>query len=178
MIESINVKIVKGIPTSSREDSEESDDEEEKGSKRIKMEEQPDEDEEQLKEDKELNQPTVEQEEQKGHPSPKNWYQKNHPSNHIIADKDAGIGTRRRQSGRNEQVHFSLLSTTEPGTFAEASKDEQWVKAMEEELDQIKKNETWELVPRPHNKNVIGTKWVFRNKIVRWNNSRIVIISP
>jgi hypothetical protein len=30
---------------------------------------------------------------------------------------------------------------------------------MDEELDQIEKNNTWELVPRPKNKNVIGTKW-------------------
>jgi hypothetical protein len=29
---------------------------------------------------------------------------------------------------------------------------------MDEELDQIEKNDTWELVPRPKNKNVIGTK--------------------
>ena len=36
---------------------------------------------------------------------------------------------------------------------------------MEEELSQIKKNETWELVPRPKDRNVIGTKWVFGNKI-------------
>ena len=36
---------------------------------------------------------------------------------------------------------------------------------MEEELDQIDKNETWELVPRQRNKNVIDTKWVFRNKM-------------
>jgi hypothetical protein len=32
-------------------------------------------------------------------------------------------------------------------------------------LDQIEKNDTWELVPRPKNKNVIGKKWVFRNKL-------------
>jgi hypothetical protein len=32
-------------------------------------------------------------------------------------------------------------------------------------LDQIEKNDTWELVPRPKNKNVIGTKWVFINKL-------------
>ena len=57
------------------------------------------------------------------------------------------------------------MSTTEPGTFAEASTDEQWVKAMEEELDQIEKNETWELVPRPSNKNLIDTKRVLKNKI-------------
>jgi hypothetical protein len=50
---------------------------------------------------------------------------------------------------------------------------------MDEELDQIEKNDTWELVPRPKNKNVIGTKWVFRNKLnedghVRRNKARLV----
>jgi hypothetical protein len=35
---------------------------------------------------------------------------------------------------------------------------------MNEELDQIEKNQTWELVPRPKNKNVVGTKWIFKNK--------------
>jgi hypothetical protein len=29
---------------------------------------------------------------------------------------------------------------------------------MNEELEQIEKNNTWELVPRPHDKNIIGTK--------------------
>jgi hypothetical protein len=32
-------------------------------------------------------------------------------------------------------------------------------------LDQIEKNDTWELVPRPKNNNVIGTQWVFKNKL-------------
>jgi hypothetical protein len=50
---------------------------------------------------------------------------------------------------------------------------------MDEELDQIEKNDTWELVPRLKNKNVIGTKWVFRNKLnedgqVTRNKSRLV----
>ena len=36
---------------------------------------------------------------------------------------------------------------------------------MNEELDQIEKNQTWDLVPRPKEKNVIGTKWVFKNKM-------------
>lgn len=36
---------------------------------------------------------------------------------------------------------------------------------MEEELLQIEKNKTWEFVPRPGDKNVIGTKWVYRNKM-------------
>ena len=52
----------------------------------------------------------------------------------------------------------------EPKNFIESSKNDEWIKAMNEELDQIEKNETWELVPRPKDKNVIGTKWVFKNK--------------
>ena len=36
---------------------------------------------------------------------------------------------------------------------------------MNEELDQIEKNHTWELVTRPRDKNVIGTKWIFKNKL-------------
>ena len=42
--------------------------------------------------------------------------------------------------------------------------DEFWVNSMKEELSQIEKNKTWELVPRPKDKNVIGAKWIFRNK--------------
>ena len=52
----------------------------------------------------------------------------------------------------------------EPTNFEEASQEEDWIRAMNEELDQIEKNNTWELVPRPENKNVIGSKWVLRIK--------------
>jgi hypothetical protein len=36
---------------------------------------------------------------------------------------------------------------------------------MNEELDQIEKSMTWELVPRHKDKNVVGTKWIFKNKL-------------
>ena len=61
-------------------------------------------------------------------------------------------------------VATTLLSQVEPKSVEEAIQDKAWVKTINEELDQIEKNNTWELVPRPTNKNVIGTKWVFRNK--------------
>ena len=32
-------------------------------------------------------------------------------------------------------------------------------------MDQIEKNDTWELVPRPKNKNVINANWIFKNKL-------------
>ena len=65
----------------------------------------------------------------------------------------------------SEQSQTAFLSTMEPKNFEEASEDEDWIKAMNEELDQIEKNNTWELVPRPVDKNVIGSKWVFKNKM-------------
>jgi hypothetical protein len=53
----------------------------------------------------------------------------------------------------------------EPKNFNEAIKDDHWDKAMNEELDQIEKNNTWEMVQRPEGKNVIGSKWIFKNKL-------------
>ena len=67
----------------------------------------------------------------------------------------------------------------EPKTFAEASKNHDWISAMNDELDQIEKSQTWEIVPRPKGMNVIGTKWIFKNnfnedvKAIR-NKSRLV----
>jgi hypothetical protein len=43
--------------------------------------------------------------------------------------------------------------------------DPDWVNAMHEELNNFAHNEVWELVKRPSDHNVIGTKWVFQNKL-------------
>ena len=60
---------------------------------------------------------------------------------------------------------MALIYVIEPKNFNQASIEDISVKAMKEELNQIKKSETWDLVPRPKDKNVIGTKWVFKNKL-------------
>ena len=36
---------------------------------------------------------------------------------------------------------------------------------MHEELNQFVRNDVWELTPRPENVHIIGTKWIFKNKI-------------
>ena len=36
---------------------------------------------------------------------------------------------------------------------------------MQEELNQFERNDVWELVPRPTHQSIIGTKWVYRNKL-------------
>ncbi|GJR86895.1 putative reverse transcriptase domain-containing protein [Tanacetum coccineum] len=61
----------------------------------------------------------------------------------------------------------------------EALKEESWVVAMQEELHQFTANDVLELVPNPKSMMIIGTKWVFRNKldenrIVSRNKARLV----
>ena len=60
---------------------------------------------------------------------------------------------------------MAFISMMEPKNFNEASEDINWLESMNEELDQTEKNDTWELVPSPTNKNVIGYKWVYKNKM-------------
>lgn len=65
------------------------------------------------------------------------------------------------------KIHEELcvISQVEPKTTDESCKDENWIQEMKEELQDIEKNDTSELFLRPKDKNFIGTKWVFRNKM-------------
>jgi len=61
----------------------------------------------------------------------------------------------------------------------EALRDVDWVNAMHEEFNNFKRNQVRELVERPSDHNVIGTRWVFHNKqdqagIVVRNKARLV----
>jgi hypothetical protein len=111
-----------------------------------------------------MNTPT-DTNQQKESKSPLRIVRKNHPENRIIGDINKGVQTRRKLIKDSEQSHVSFLSMTEPKKIYEASHHDDWIRAMNEELDQIEKNNTWELVPRPKDKNVIGSKWVLKNKM-------------
>jgi hypothetical protein len=87
--------------------------------------------------------------------------QRNHPVDQILGDISKGVTTRSRLANFCE--HYSFVSSIEPFRVEEALQDPDWVLAMQEELNNFKRNEVWSLVPRPK-KNVVGTKWVFRNK--------------
>ena len=59
--------------------------------------------------------------------------------------------------------HYPFVSPLEPRRVEDALDDLNWMIAMQEELNNFTRNEVWSLVERPK-QNVIGTKWVFRNK--------------
>ena len=64
---------------------------------------------------------------------------------------------------RNKLKGTCLLGEFEPISVKYALDNERWIEAMNEEIEQIERKKTWTLVPRPKDKNVIGTKQVYRN---------------
>jgi hypothetical protein len=74
--------------------------------------------------------------------------------------------------------YYSFVSPIEPIKVEKDLEDEYWVMAMQEKLNNFKRNQVWTLVERPKI-NMIGTKWVFRNKqdkngVVTRNKARLV----
>ncbi|GKD23664.1 retrovirus-related pol polyprotein from transposon TNT 1-94 [Tanacetum coccineum] len=101
---------------------------------------------------------------------------KTHPLDNIISSLNQRT---LRSQAQDKNNFFSFLSTIEPKNINEALKYESWVMAMQEELNQFKTNDVWELVPNPMNMTIIGTKWVYRNKfdkngVVTRNKARLV----
>ena len=100
-----------------------------------------------------------------------------HPWELIVGDPQAGVQT--RSATRNECFFSGFLSQVEPKKIEETLIDPYWVIVMQDELNQFEMQKVWKLVPRPKDKTVIGTRWVFRNKldedgIVTRNKARLV----
>ena len=79
-------------------------------------------------------------------------------------------GVKTRSSLRDVVNHCAFVSHLEPKTFEEAENDHNWINAMQEKLNQFERNNVWTLVSRPKNYSIIGTKWVFRNKLDEHGN--------
>ncbi|KAJ9544346.1 hypothetical protein OSB04_024053 [Centaurea solstitialis] len=100
-----------------------------------------------------------------------------HPLYNVIGDVNDGVKT--RSASANYCLYKSFLSKIEPKNVSQALDDSDWLLAMQEELLQFKRNKVYRLVPRPQDKSIIKTKWIFRNKkdesglIVR-NKARLV----
>ncbi|GJY59683.1 hypothetical protein Tco_0459575 [Tanacetum coccineum] len=78
---------------------------------------------------------------------------KSHPLENVIGN----LNQRTLKSQAQDKSNlFCFLLITEPKNVVEALK---------EELNQFTTNDVWELVPNPKSLTVIGTKWVFRNKL-------------
>ncbi|GKB31467.1 retrovirus-related pol polyprotein from transposon TNT 1-94 [Tanacetum coccineum] len=88
----------------------------------------------------------------------------------IIGKPLAGVTTRSRirdsdAALAHECLYVNFLSEIKPKKLIKALEEEGWVIAMQEELNQFEKNKVWTLVPKPHGKTIIGTKWIWKNKM-------------
>jgi hypothetical protein len=74
---------------------------------------------------------------------------------------------RQIQSPDRFNGYMALMSkciVTEPSSFEEAMQDPTWVDSMVEEYDSIVKKNAWEIVPRPIDKLVVGSRWIYKVK--------------
>ena len=112
-------------------------------------------------------------------PVPRAWkLYRSHPLDQILIDLNYGVQTRSKL--KNFCAFYAFLSNIEPKNVYEALADSNWITAMQEELHQFERNKVWHLVPRPKDRTIIRTKWVFRNKldeqeIVTRNKARLVV---
>ncbi|GKC24143.1 retrovirus-related pol polyprotein from transposon TNT 1-94 [Tanacetum coccineum] len=101
-------------------------------------------------------------------------------------DEEEAIKVTEKKSLENE-IEYETLEVDEivniirqqPKSVNEALKDESWIIVIQEELNQFIANDVWELVPHLKSITIIGTKWVYRNKldengIVSRNKARLV----
>nr|GEW60858.1 hypothetical protein [Tanacetum cinerariifolium] len=91
---------------------------------------------------------------------------KDHPLNNIIGQLSRPVSTRLQL---HEQALFcyydAFLTSMEPKTYKEALTQACWIEAIQKELNEFKRLEVWELVPRPDKIMVITLKWIYKVKL-------------
>jgi hypothetical protein len=105
--------------------------------------------------------------------------QKRHPPHQIIANLNERVTHSSRSAHLSCFLNTLFVALFEPRDFRHALSDSSWVNARHEELENFERNQVWTLVVPLRDVNVIGTKWVFKNKqgedgeVVR-NKARLV----
>ena len=99
------------------------------------------------------------------HPSTHKWT-RDHPLVQVIGHPNAPVMTRHHLHTDGETCIYALtVCQEEPKNIKEALTYDNWIESMQEELQQFKRLEVWELVERPDGVFVIGLKWIWKNKL-------------
>lgn len=87
----------------------------------------------------------------------------------VVEESPRRYPQRERKAKQFPDYVSYFCENSEPKSFQEAinsAQSNKWFNAMREELNSLKSNDTWVLVKRPENVNVVKCKWVFKIKNV------------
>lgn len=73
-------------------------------------------------------------------------------------------------------THLALFTDGDLVTFEEAVKSEKWRQAMDQEIQAIKRNDTWELMALPPGGKTIGVSGFLRQsstKMGKWTSTKL-----
>jgi hypothetical protein len=90
--------------------------------------------------------------------------QKSHLPQQIIGNKNERVTWSSRSDHLSCIINTLFVALFEPRDVGYTLFDSSWVNVMHEELENFERNQVWVLIEPPHDVNVIGTKWVFKNK--------------
>nr|GEX11559.1 Gag-Pol polyprotein [Tanacetum cinerariifolium] len=94
------------------------------------------------------------------HRSSDKWT-KNHPIKQVIGDPSKPIMTRNRlQTDAKVCMYALTVSTIETKNIKAVMLDASWIESMQDELNQFKRLDAWELVECPIGINIIAVKWI------------------
>ncbi|GJV73857.1 retrovirus-related pol polyprotein from transposon TNT 1-94 [Tanacetum coccineum] len=68
----------------------------------------------------------------------------------------------------NKCIFADFLYEVKPKKVSEVLKHPRWVGSMQEELNQFHRNKVWTIIPCPRGKTIIGSKWIFMNKMDKY----------
>nr|GEU58299.1 amino acid permease 3-like [Tanacetum cinerariifolium] len=91
------------------------------------------------------------------------------PNHRLAAPAQAIKGIKMKKMRNNSNIqqnpHYGKnYDSFEPSSFEEASKDPNWIHAMNDEMHALYENDTWCLTDIPTGRKPIGSEWVFRIK--------------
>ena len=61
---------------------------------------------------------------------------------------------------------MSTIIQNEPSSFSDVVKHQVWKDVMTIEYESIMENDVWEVVPRPQEKTIVTSKWLYKIKHV------------
>eukprot|EP00253_Pinus_taeda_P014500 PITA_14500 len=85
----------------------------------------------------------------------------------ILRDAEDFIGAPRNNKRERKQSNRYQALVAQDGehvSFQEATQHQVWLDVMVEEYNSIMLNDVWEVVPRPQDRSVVGSRWIYKIK--------------